>query len=120
MTVTDGQDQLLTGWGAGVPVRSRVLGALDTGQLRDLVISRPRGVLARGGGCSYGDAAQNAGGCVLLPAGPDLIEPDTEAATVRVGASVTFAALLTPLVPLGLLLPVLPASRPWPAAGPAR
>jgi decaprenylphospho-beta-D-ribofuranose 2-oxidase len=112
VTVTEGKDQLLAGWGAGTPVRSRVLSGLDAGQLRELVISRPpRGVLARGAGRSYGDAAQNAGGCVLLPSGPELIELDTGAATVRVGASVTFAALLTRLVPLGLLLPVLPGTR---------
>jgi decaprenylphospho-beta-D-ribofuranose 2-oxidase len=112
VTVSEGRDELLSGWGAGVPVRSWVLSGLDAGQLRELVISRPaRGVLARGGGCSYGDAAQNAGGCVLLPAGPELIEPDTASATVRVGASVTFAALLARLVPLGLLPPVLPGTR---------
>jgi decaprenylphospho-beta-D-ribofuranose 2-oxidase len=112
VTVTEGKDRLLAGWGAGTPVRSRILSGLDDGQLRELVISRPpRGVLARGGGRSYGDAAQNAGGCVLLPAGPELIEPDTGAATVRVGASVTFAALLARLVPLGLLPPVLPGTR---------
>jgi decaprenylphospho-beta-D-ribofuranose 2-oxidase len=112
VTVTEGKDQLLAGWGAGTPVRSRVLGGLDAEQLRELVISRPpRGVLARGGGCSYGDAAQNAGGFVLLPVGPELIEPDTAAATVRVGAQVTFAALLARLVPLVLLPPVLPGTR---------
>ncbi|MEP7024985.1 MAG: FAD-binding oxidoreductase, partial [Actinomycetota bacterium] len=99
-------------WGAGSPVRSRVLGPLELGQLRELVTSRPpRGILARGAGRSYGDAAQNAGGCVLLPAGPALIEPDPVAATVRVRATVTFAELLGQLVPLGLLPPVLPGTR---------
>jgi decaprenylphospho-beta-D-ribofuranose 2-oxidase len=105
-SVTAGTDQLLTGWGRTAPTRSRVLGPLELEQLQELVTSRPaRGVLARGAGRSYGDAAQNAGGCVLATVG------DAAAATVRASASATFSALLTSLVPRGLLLPVLPGTR---------
>lgn len=43
-----------------------------------------------GCGCSYGGAAQNAGGCVLYPVTSPAVEVDVEAATVRVNASTTF------------------------------
>jgi decaprenylphospho-beta-D-ribofuranose 2-oxidase len=112
MTSWPGTDRLLSGWGRTAPTRARVLGPLDAAGLAELVASRPaRGVLARGGGRSYGDAAQNAGGCVLAPATGPLIEVDEAAGTVRAAGSVTFADLLTRLVPAGLLLPVLPGTR---------
>jgi decaprenylphospho-beta-D-ribofuranose 2-oxidase len=110
--MAEGTDRLLSGWGRTAPTRARVLGPLARGQLQDLVASRPpRGVLARGAGRSYGDAAQNAGGCVLDPVTGPLIEIDVAAATVRAGAAVGFADLLARLVPAGLLLPVLPGTR---------
>ncbi len=110
--IAEGTDRLLSGWGRTAPTRARVLGPLAGGQLQDLVASRPsRGVLARGAGRSYGDAAQNAGGLVLDPVTGPLIEIDVAAATVRAAASVSFADLLARLVPAGLLLPVLPGTR---------
>src|SRR5450755_702343 len=105
-------DELLVGWGRTAPTRSQVLGPLELEQLQHLVASRPGcGVLARGAGRSYGDAAQNAKGYVLAPVTKPVIEIDAPAATVRASASVTFAELLTALVPHGLLLPVLPGTR---------
>jgi decaprenylphospho-beta-D-ribofuranose 2-oxidase len=110
--MTQGTDRLLSGWGRTAPTRARVTGPLPAAELGELVASRPpRGVLARGAGRSYGDAAQNAGGWVLAPASEPLIEIDEAAGTVRAGGSVTFAELLARLVPAGLLLPVLPGTR---------
>src|SRR5580704_127635 len=110
--MTQGTDRLLSGWGRTAPTRARVTGPLPAVELGELVASRPpRGVLARGAGRSYGDAAQNAGGWVLAPASEPLIEIDEAAGTVRAGGSVTFAELLARLVPAGLLLPVLPGTR---------
>jgi decaprenylphospho-beta-D-ribofuranose 2-oxidase len=107
----DGADQLLSGWGRTTASRARVAGPMELEQLQDLVASRPaRGVLARGAGCSYGDAAQNAGGWVLAPATRPRIEPDAAAGSVRVAAATTFAELLTRIVPYGLLPPVLPGT----------
>ncbi|MDH6112587.1 decaprenylphospho-beta-D-ribofuranose 2-oxidase [Kitasatospora sp. MAP12-15] len=105
-------DRLLQGWGRTTASVSRVVGPLEPGALRELIAGRPdRGLLARGAGRSYGDAAQNAGGLVLAPATASRIELDTAAATVRVAGSTTFAELLTLIVPHGLLLPVLPGTR---------
>jgi decaprenylphospho-beta-D-ribofuranose 2-oxidase len=104
--------RLLSGWGRTTPSRARVVGPLPGEQLRALVTGRPAGgVLARGAGRSYGDAAQNAGGMVLDPVTAPHIDLDADAATVRVSASTSFAGLLTRLVPEGLLLPVLPGTR---------
>ncbi len=69
------------------------------------------GVLARGLGNSYGDAAQNAGGLVVLPIGPLApIDFDPETGLVRVSAGTTIARLLQELLPLGRTLPVLPGT----------
>jgi decaprenylphospho-beta-D-ribofuranose 2-oxidase len=107
-----GADRLLTGWGHTAPSRARVIGPMDLEQLQELVAAGPaQGVLARGAGLSYGDAAQNAGGYVLAPATRPQIDLDVAAATVRAAASTTFTELLTRIVPHGLLLPVLPGTR---------
>ena len=107
-----GSGRSLTGWGRTTPSRARVVGPLPVEQLRALVTARPPGgVLARGAGRSYGDAAQNAGGVVLHPVTAPRVELDPDAATVRVSASTSFTDLLTRIVPEGLLLPVLPGTR---------
>src|SRR3984957_6140871 len=110
MTTTT--ERVLSGWGRTAPSRALVTGPLDLRQLSDLIVGAPAGgVLARGAGRSYGDAAQNAGGVVLNPVTVSRIEPDPEHAMVQVSASVTFTELLACLVPLGLLPPVLPGTR---------
>ena len=109
--VPAGSGQLLTGWGRTSASRATVLGPLDNEQIQGLVVSRPRGgVLARGAGRSYGDAAQNAGGYVLAPATMPFIELAADAASVRVSASVSFAQILATIVPRGRILPVLPGT----------
>jgi decaprenylphospho-beta-D-ribofuranose 2-oxidase len=102
----------LTGWGRTTPSRAKVVGPLPDKALRALVTSRPAGgVLARGAGRSYGDAAQNAGGVVVNPVTAPRVDLDPDTATVRVSASTSFTDLLARTVPEGLLLPVLPGTR---------
>ena len=107
-----GSGRSLTGWGRTTPSRARVLGPLPDEQLRAQVTARPPGgVLARGAGRSYGDAAQNAGGVVLHPVTVPRVHVHPDTATVQVSASTSFTDLLTRIVPEGLLLPVLPGTR---------
>ena len=102
------EQRLLHGWGRTSPVRSTVL-AVDADQvaatLRD---AGPRGVVARGLGRSYGDAAQNAGGAVLLP-----IHGETrmDAEDVVVPAGTSLHDLMRYLLPRGRFLPVTPGTR---------
>ncbi len=104
--------RLLAGWGRTTASRAHVTGPLPLTRLQALVAAGPaRGVLARGAGRSYGDAAQNAGGSVLAPVSAPHLDLDTAAGTVRAAGSTTVTQLLDACVPHGLLLPVLPGTR---------
>ncbi len=112
MNAIEYTNQVLTGWGRTAPSRSLVGAPMDRGRLQELVASAPsRGVLGRGAGRSYGDAAQNRDGYVVMPVTWPQIELDAAAATVRASASASFTDLLAAVVPHGLTLPVLPGTR---------
>ena len=71
-----------------------------------------RSVLARGAGCSYGDAALNAGGMVVAMLGVDCIGAvDAIAQTVSVDAGVRLGVLSDHLARQGWALPVVPGTR---------
>jgi decaprenylphospho-beta-D-ribofuranose 2-oxidase len=85
----------------------------DTTQASTLVAAAgPRGVIARGLGRSYGDAAQNAGGVVLdMTALNSRIDLDPASGTVTCDAGVSFDALLRVVLPAGWFVPVTPGTR---------
>ncbi len=104
--------RVLAGWGRTAPTAADVV-PLGADAARSLLAHPPaRGVLARGLGRCYGDAAQNAGGTVLeaTPATAD-IDIDAGGATARVAAGVSLDELMRRLVPLGLWVPVTPGTR---------
>lgn len=105
---------LLTGWGRTTPTRSRVHLPADTDATLRLMAdgNGSRGLLARGLGRAYGDAAQNAGGDVLdMTSLAGIHAVDVDAATVDVDAGVSLDTLLRHLVPLGLFVTVSPGTR---------
>jgi decaprenylphospho-beta-D-ribofuranose 2-oxidase len=73
---------------------------------------RTRGLLARGLGRSYGDAAQNSGGAVLCVRG-DVADArlDRTRHTVTVPGGVSLDDLMRLLVPQGYFVPVTPGTR---------
>jgi decaprenylphospho-beta-D-ribofuranose 2-oxidase len=111
MTAISYTDRVLTGWGRTAPSRSIVGEPQDPAPLQELVASRPaRGLLGRGAGRSYGDAALNTAGYVISPISPPRLELDEAAATLHASAGATFTEILAAAVPHGLLPPVLPGT----------
>jgi decaprenylphospho-beta-D-ribofuranose 2-oxidase len=103
--------ELLTGWGRTAPTAATVVAASS---LPAALADPPaRGILARGLGRSYGDAAQNAGGIVVAMASGGPAVPTVDGATgrVTVNAAATFDELLRFLVPRGWFVPVTPGTR---------
>ncbi len=103
----------LTGWGRTAPTSARLLEGTDETISVLVAGAGPRGVIARGLGRSYGDAAQNAGGDVIGPL-PGRFELDAEAdggPVVDASAGTSIHDLIRELVPTGHFVPVTPGTR---------
>ncbi len=105
--------QLLSGWGRTASTGAWVARPGSGEQARALLASAPaRGVIPRGLGRSYGDAAQNAGGTVICTSGLDrILEIDQDRATARVEAGVSLDRVMKATLPLGLWPAVTPGTR---------
>ena len=106
----------LHGWGRATSTRAH-LAEIDSVADAVSVLRKAdsgRGVVPRGLGRSYGDAAQNAGGTALdLTKLNRILQVDAESdpPAVTVQAGVTLDALMRALLPFGLWVPVLPGTR---------
>src|SRR5947209_5745334 len=103
----------LTGWGGTAPTAAEVVRPASDGEAGVSVAEpAPRGLVARGLARSYGDAAQNAGGRVVMLTDLDRIHAvDLADATVDVDAGVSLDRLMRALIPLGLFPAVTPGTR---------
>ena len=115
-----GGEQLLYGWGRIAPSRALVRRPSDVTDITGALaaVAPPsdgqaaRGVIARGAGRSYGDAAQNRGGQVLDMTGlAKIVAIGRDGSTVTVQAGISLAALMSRLAGEELTLPVLPGTR---------
>ena len=112
--------EMLRGWGGGPGAEAwllRVSGGESMASALELFrgrLDQPRawtGVLARGMGRSYGDAAQLAGGLVLCTEALKRCEFDAATGMVTAGAGVTIGELLEQFVPQGWMVPVVPGTQ---------
>jgi decaprenylphospho-beta-D-ribofuranose 2-oxidase len=102
----------LSGWGRTMPTVAQLVEANSSHQIADLITqSSSRGVLARGLGRSYGDAAQSGGATVIdMTTMTDFsLDPDTMSVTADAGASID--SILREIVPRGFFVPVSAGTR---------
>ncbi len=104
-------ERVLTGWGRTMPSRALVLDVAAVDDVVGAVVSAgSRGVLARGAGRAYGDAAQNGGGLVLQLPGIDGIEV-LDDGDVIAGGGALLADVIPHVLARGRFLPVTPGTR---------
>lgn len=109
--------EALSGWGGGV--RTQVTKLLPASAEQAVhALERARGLaavrsglIARGMGRAYNDAAQRGGGVVIETTGMRRFELDASRGTVTAEAGVTLGELLAALVPRGWVVPVLPGTQ---------
>src|SRR4051812_34148449 len=106
--------ELLTGWGGPAPSAADVRTPTTVDDLAKSVLDAPaRGIVARGLGRAYNDAAQNAGGMVVDATDvnqPRSWHPDPDG-VITLPAGVSLDTLLRRVVPQGYFVPVSPGTR---------
>jgi decaprenylphospho-beta-D-ribofuranose 2-oxidase len=114
-----GRERMLSGWGRTARSRALVFAPRDAEEVAGRLAAGPAaGLIARGAGRSYGDAAQLAGGEVLdMTAMNRVLAVDRERRSVDVQAGATIAAVMAALAPHELTLPVVPGTRHVTIAG---
>jgi decaprenylphospho-beta-D-ribofuranose 2-oxidase len=115
-----GRRALLTGWGRTSATSADLVQAVHPDVVDQTMktmtsASGPgleRGLIARGLGRSYGDAAQNAGGTVVDTTWLDAVHRvDLVNGLITVGAGVSLETLMERFVPMGWFVPVTPGTR---------
>ncbi|HEX9065632.1 MAG TPA: FAD-binding oxidoreductase [Streptosporangiaceae bacterium] len=107
------RSEKLTGWGLTEPTVAQVARPRSAEEVAGLVKDvSAAGLIARGLGRSYNNAAQNGGGLVVTTGGMDHIlsfDPHTGVAVCEAGVSLE--QLMVTLLPRGWFVPVTPGTR---------
>ena len=102
----------MTGWGRTGATVARVVAPTNPEEVSDLLATATtRGVIARGLGRSYGDAAQCAGGTVVATDRLDAVGPVGDDGTVTVGGGASLQQIMAEMLPKGWWVPVTPGTR---------
>jgi decaprenylphospho-beta-D-ribofuranose 2-oxidase len=103
----------LSGWGRTEPTVAEVAEPRSADEVAALVKGVPAaGVIARGLGRSYNNAAQNDGGLVISTAAmTDVLSFDRASGIVTCEAGVSLEQLMVRLLPSGWFVPVSPGTR---------
>jgi decaprenylphospho-beta-D-ribofuranose 2-oxidase len=111
--MTETRRRLLAGWGATAPTAADVTTPAGLDEVVKAVGDAPRrGVLPRGLGRSYGDAAQNAGGLVVDLTGCTRVRRfDVDTGLIDVEAGLSLHTLMRQVLPFGWFVPVTPGTR---------
>ncbi len=114
-SASEGSEQALWGWGRTAHSQATVTRPRQLEQIAQTLSRGPRrgvGVLARGAGRSYGDAALNGGGEVLdMTVWDRILTVDVEGRLLTAQAGVTIAQLMAAAAAHRLTLPVVPGTR---------
>ena len=102
----------LTGWGMTEPSMADLARPESADDVAALVKGAAGGVIARGLGRSYNNAAQREGGLVVdMTALAEVLSFDPIGGVVTCEAGVSLEQLMTALVPAGWFVPVTPGTR---------
>ena len=102
----------LSGWGRTAPTRARVDRPVDAASIAGAFRTQTGGVIARGLGRSYGDAAQCSGGLTIEASGfSDIGKLDDSSGTIDVGGGVSLHDLMRHIIPSGWFVAVTPGTR---------
>src|SRR5579862_5636662 len=112
-----GSAQMVSGWGHATCSVATVVAAATTEEVAERVAAAgARGIVARGLGRAYGDAAQNSGGLILDLSRLDQIGPIDSHGQIRVEAGVSLDSLIRRVLPQGWFVPVSPGTA-WVTVG---
>ena len=112
MTVTSENMQPLSGWGRAMTSVANLVPAIHPEEIAQYVRNAgSRGVLARGLGRSYGDAAQSGGATVFDMTTFNNFVLDAESMTVTADAGASIDSILRAIVQQGFFVPVTAGTR---------
>ena len=104
--------EALTGWGRTMSTVATVVPAIHENEMANYIReASSRGVLARGLGRSYGDAAQSGGATVFDMTTYNNFSLDQATMTLTAQAGASIDDILREIVPLGFFVPVTAGTR---------